>query len=258
MRFSKYLCALVATIMAVISIASVAKDTATTPGYVTAAITDSKRPSSDTDQDANRKPEAVLMFTGVKPKDRVIDLLPGGGYYTRLFSRAVGPKGVVYSVTPNELLSKFPKALDAAKGIADSGDYKNVVVLQQPASPLTAPQAVDIVFTSMNYHDYHNPLLGSPDMAAFNKSVFNALKPGGVFIVLDHAAAAESGFSATNTLHRIDAAAAKAEILAAGFEFVGESDVLSNPDDDHTLGVFDKALRGKTDRFLFKFRRPKH
>jgi len=254
----KLLKGLIALLAVFFSIVGVAKDAPKTPSYITASIADAKRPTSDTDQDANRKPEPVLMFTGVKPNDHVIDLLPGGGYYTRLFSKAVGEKGAVYSVTPNELLTKFAKALDGVKAIADSGDYKNVTVLQQPAVPVTAPQPVDIIFTSMNYHDYHNPLLGSPDMAAFNKSVFNALKPGGVFIVLDHAAAAGSGFDATNTTHRIDPAAAKAEILTAGFEFVGESDVLRNTDDDHTLGVFDKSLRGKTDRFLFKFRRPKH
>jgi len=254
----KSLKGLIALLAVFFSIMGVAKDVVTTPGYITAAIADSKRPATDTDQDANRKPDSVLSFTGVKPNDQVIDLIPGGGYYTRLFSKVVGPKGAVYAVTPDELLTKFAKALDGVKAIADSGDYTNVVVLHQPAVPLTAPKPVDIVFTSMNYHDYHNPLLGSPDMTAFNKSVLNVLKPGGVFIVLDHAAAAGSGFDATNTTHRIDPAAAKAEILAAGFEFVGESELLRSADDDHTLGVFDKSLRGKTDRFIYKFRRPKH
>jgi len=241
-----------------IALPGIAKEPATTPDYIVKAIAESHRPANDTEQDTNRKPEAVLMFTGVKPNDTVIDLLPGGGYYTRLFSKAVGPKGMVYSVTPNELLQKYPKALDGIKGLVDSGEYKNVTSIQQPAVPLTTPKKADVVFTSMNYHDYHNPLLGSPDMAAFNKSVFDALKPGGVFVVLDHAAVANSSFSATDTLHRIDADAAKQEILSAGFEFVGESNVLRNPEDDHTLGVFDKSLRGKTDRFIFKFRKPKH
>ncbi len=249
---------LIALFAVFFSIVGVAKDVANTPDYITAAIADSKRPSSEIDQDVSRKPESVLKFVGVKPNDHVIDLVPGGGYYTRLFSKIVGSKGVVYSVTPNELLQKFPKAMEAPNAIANSGDYKNVVVLQQPAVPLTVPQPVDVVFTSMNYHDYHNPLFGSPDMAEFNKSVFNALKPGGVFVVLDHAATAGSGLDATNTLHRIDPAAAKKEIMAAGFEFVGESKALNNSNDDHTLSVFDKSLRGNTDRFIYKFRRPKH
>jgi len=248
---------LMASLVIACTITAIAKENST-PKYITSAIADAKRPAGDTDQDVNRKPEAVLTFAEVKPGEIVVDLLPGGGYYTRLFSKVVGPKGTVYSITPDELLQKFPKALEGVKSIADSADYKNVTSLQQPAVPLNTPKKADVIFTSMNYHDYHNPLLGSPDMMAFNKSVLNDLKPGGLFIVLDHAAAADSGFTATNTLHRIDPAAAKAEILAAGFEFVGESDVLHNPDDNHTLSVFDKSLRGKTDRFLYKFRRPKH
>jgi predicted methyltransferase len=248
---------LLASLLIGFSIATAAKE-APTPKYITNAIADAKRPTSDTDQDANRKPVAVLTFAEVKPGETVVDLLPGGGYYTRLFSKAVGPKGTVYGVTPDELLQKFPKALDGIKSIAGTDDYKNVTSLQGPAVPVNPPKKADIIFTSMNYHDYHNPLLGSPDMMAFNKSVLNALKPGGLFIVLDHAAAADSGFAATNTTHRIDPAAAKAEILAAGFEFVGESDALRNPEDDHTLSVFDKSLRGKTDRFIYKFRKPKH
>jgi len=254
MKFFKWF---IVSLVVCCSIGAIAKEVSA-PQYITTAIADTKRPTTDSEQDVNRKPEAVLAFTEVKPGEVVIDLLPGGGYYTRLFSRVVGPKGTVYAVIPDELLQKYPKALDGIKALVDSGEYKNVTPLQQPAVPVNAPKKVDVIFTSMNYHDYHNPLLGSPDMGAFNKSVFNALKPGGLFVVLDHAAAADSGFAATNTLHRIDPAAAKAEILAAGFEFVGESDVLRSSDDDHTLGVFDKSLRGKTDRFIYKFRKPKH
>jgi predicted methyltransferase len=99
--------------------------------------------------------------------------------------------------------------------------------------------------------------MGSPDMAAFDKAVFNDLKPGGVFIVMDHVAPAGSGFTDTDTLHLVDPAAVKAEVLAAGFEFVGESTLLSNPSDDHTKPIYDKSIRGKTDKFIYKFRRPK-
>jgi len=258
MKLRTGLLAFVGLIACTCVIAKEAATTAAVPAYVTSAIADTHRPAADTEQDANRNPAAILAFTGVKPNDIVIDLVPGGGYYTRLFSKVVGPKGIVYAVTPNELLQKFPNALDRLKSITESGDYKNVVLLQQSAVPLTAPKKVDLVFTSMNYHDYHNPLLGSPDIMAFNKSVLNTLKPGGLFVVLDHAAAANSGFTTTNTLHRIDAEAAKQEILSAGFEWIGESDVLHNLDDDHTLNVFDKSLRGKTDRFIYKFRKPLH
>lgn len=235
-----------------------AKDAPAVPAYITAAIADAQRPASDTDQDADRKPEAVLVFAGVKPKQKIVDLMPGSGYYTRIFSKIVGPKGKVYALVPDELTQRFPKGLETIKNFAATPDYANVTVIVQPAAIVKLPEHVDMVWTSMNYHDLHNPLLGSPDMAAFNKSVFEALKPGGIFLVLDHAAAAGTGISATNTLHRIDPAAAKAEVLAAGFEFVDESDVLHNPGDDHTLAVFDKSLRGKTDKFIYKFRKPLH
>jgi predicted methyltransferase len=98
--------------------------------------------------------------------------------------------------------------------------------------------------------------MGSPDMARFDKSVFDMLKPGGIFLVLDHAAANGSGVSRTNDLHRIDPASVKAEVTAAGFEFVGESKVLRNPADDHSLAIFDKSIRGRTDKFIYKFRKP--
>ena len=228
------------------------------PAYIANAIADTHRPSSDIEQDVDRKPAAVLTYTGVKPKQKIVDLMPGSGYYTRIFSKIVGPKGKVFAVEPEELAQKFPKGLAQLKSFAGTSEYRNVSVLVQPAAILKVPEHVDMVWTSMNYHDLHNPLLGSPDMAAFNKSVFDALKPGGIFLVLDHAAAPGSGFTVTNTLHRADPAAVKAEVMVAGFEFVGESDVLRNPDDDHSLAVFDKSIRGKTDKFIYKFRKPMH
>jgi len=112
------------------------------------------------------------------------------------------------------------------------------------------------VFTSQNYHDYPDPFMGPTDVAVLNKAVFKVLKPGGLWVIVDHAAQAGSGMRDTNTTHRIDEAAVKAQVLAAGFELVGESDVLRNPADDHTLKVFDKAIRGKTDQFTLKFRKP--
>lgn len=253
MKLPVWLPALVASLIALNTTAAHAP---AVPAYISNAIADSHRPASDTDQDENRKPGAVLTFTGIRPGQKVVDLMPGFGYYTRLFSKIAGPKGKVFAVEPEELTQKFPKGLEAMKALASALEYSNVTLLVQPVARLNLPEHVDMVFTSMNYHDLHNPMLGSPDMAAFNKSVFDALKPGGIFLVLDHAAAAGSGFTATNTLHRAEPAAVKAEVMAAGFEFAGESAVLHNPDDDHSLNVFDKSIRGKTDRFIYKFRKP--
>ena len=244
--------------IALLAINTTAAPAPAVPAYISNAIADSHRPASDTDQDADRKPAAVLMFTGIKPGQSVVDLMPGYGYYTRIFSKIAGPKGKVFAVEPEELSQRFPKGLAAVKSLADLPEYKNLIVLVQPVAKIILPERVDVIFTSMNYHDLHNPLLGSPDMAAFNKSMFAALKPGGIFLVLDHAAAKGAGFIVTNTLHRAEPAAVKAEVMAAGFEFAGESEVLRNPDDDHSLNVFDKSIRGKTDRFIYKFRKPVH
>jgi predicted methyltransferase len=120
---------------------------------------------------------------------------------------------------------------------------------------LSLPQNVDMVWTSRNYHDFHN--VKDLNVADLDKAVFQALKPGGIYIVLDHAAEAGSGFRDTSTLHRIDEAAVKQEVESAGFKFVGASDALRNKDDDHTAKVFDSAIKGRTDQFILKFMKPK-
>jgi len=228
------------------------------PAYISAAVADVGRPPGDRAQDANRKPAEVLAFAGIKPGDKVVDLMPGSGYYTRIFSKIVGPKGIVYALQPTEIDKVAPKGLQSLRTFAGTPAYPNVVVLVQSVTAIAIPEHVDMVWTSQNYHDLHDPFMGSPDMAQFNKSIFDALKPGGIFLVLDHVATAGSGLADTNTLHRIDPAAAKAEVTAAGFEFVGASDVLRNPQDNHTLPIFDKSIRGKTDKFIYKFRKPLH
>jgi predicted methyltransferase len=220
---------------------------------IAAAIADPARPDADKKQDANRKSLEVLEFAGVKPGDKVADFIPGKGYVTRLFSKIVGKDGHVYAVVPDEL----GKDADAAvKAIAADPAYPNVSVLRGPVNDFKAPEKLDMVWTSMNYHDLHDPFFGPADLASVNKTIFDALKPGGIYLVLDHAAAAGSGLRDTNTLHRIDPAAVKKEVLAAGFVLDAESDVLHNPNDDHTAKVFNPAIRGKTDKFIFKFRKP--
>jgi predicted methyltransferase len=226
-------------------------------GNITAALADASRPEADTKRDANRKPAATLEFIGVQPGAQVAELLPGGGYFTRIFSKAVGPSGHVYALVPQRPANApadLPDLAGAVKAIAANPIYANVSVVIQSMPQLAAPVPVDVVFTAQNYHDLHNfPI----DIGAFNKLVFNSLKPGGLYVVLDHSAQAGSGFRDTKTLHRIDAEAAKQEIMAAGFEFAGSSDVLANAADPRTAIVFDPSIRGKTDQFILKFRRPK-
>ena len=225
------------------------------PAYVTAAINDPAR-KDDAADDARRKIADVMTFAEVKPGQKVMELAIGEGYWTRVFSGIVGAQGHVYTVWPNEMSKYATKSLANWQGLIAKAPYTNVSILQQPAATLPAPEPVDLVFTSQNYHDYHDKFMGPVDMAAFDKQVFNALKPGGLFVVIDHVAVAGSGFTATDTLHRVDPEAVKKEVEAAGFVFDGESDALKNPADPHTLKVFDPSIRGKTDQFIFRFKKP--
>lgn len=218
------------------------------------AIADPARPESDRKQDADRKSLEVLTFSGIKPGDRVADFIPGRGYVTRLFSKIVGKQGHVYAVVPKEMPDR---AATSVNEIADDSTYGNVTVLREPVNDFKAPEKLDMVWTSMNYHDLHNDFFGPADLTKLNKAIFNTLKPGGIYLVLDHAAEPGSGVRDTNTLHRIDPAVVKKEVLAAGFELDTQSDILKNPDDDHTLKVFDPAIRGKTDKFIYRFRKPR-
>jgi predicted methyltransferase len=226
------------------------------PSFVALAVADKNRPADDRSQDAHRKPIEVMGFSGVKPGDIVVDLMPGSGYYTRILSKIVGPHGKVYALQPVEMDKVAPKGLQSLRSFAGTPPYANVVVLVQPIAALAIPEPVDMIFTSQNYHDLHDPFMGSPDMARLDHTLFDALKPGGVLVVLDHAAAAGSGITRTNDLHRIDPASVKAEVTAAGFRFDGQSDALSNPTDNHTLGIRAPSIRGDTDRFIFKFLKP--
>jgi len=222
---------------------------------IDAAMSDPMRPADDRARDTDRKPGEMLAFAGVKDGDHVADVMPGGGYFTRLFSKAVGQGGHVYAFFPTEADAAMAKRGKSIPG--PDSDYPNVSVIHQPLVSFTAPEQLDIVWTSQNYHDMHDPFMGSPDIAAVNRAIFSALKPGGVFLVLDHAAADGSGLMDTNTLHRIDEAAVKKEVEAAGFVFEGEDNALRNPKDTRTVAVFDPSIRGHTDQFVLKFRKPR-
>jgi predicted methyltransferase len=228
---------------------------------IKAAVADARRPSADVARDVNRKPAETLRFSGVKPGDKVGELLPGGGYFTRMLSDVVGPEGHVYAiVNPPPPPSSEPAAPDAPRPgppavAAVANDYANVSVLAQNFTALAPPEKLDLVWTSQNYHDLHLSRL-HVDVGAVNEAVYDALKPGGTYLVLDHAAAPGSGLRDPDKLHRIDPAVVKQEVEAAGFVFVGQSNVLANPADDHAKPVFDPAIRGKTDQFIFKFKKP--
>ncbi|HEX2669090.1 MAG TPA: class I SAM-dependent methyltransferase [Gammaproteobacteria bacterium] len=228
-----------------------------TPAYVTAAINDAAR-KDDAADDARRKLAEVMTFAEVKPGQKVAELVPGQGYWTKVFSGIVGPSGQVYTVWPNEMDKYSAESFKKWQDLSTKAPYTNVKLLHQAAAKLDLPESVDLVFTVQNYHDYHDKFMGPVDMASFNKQVFSALKPGGLYVIVDHVAPAGSGFADTDTTHRVDPEAVKKEVEAAGFKFEGSSDALRNPDDKHEVGVFDKSIRGHTDQFIYKFRKPAH
>jgi predicted methyltransferase len=248
---------LAAALAATLMLTATCAGAASIPDNIAAAVADGSRPDADKTRDANRKPAETLAFTGVKPGAQVAELLPGGGYFTRLFSKAVGSGGHVYALVPAPLTNAPADVPDFAarvKAIAADPNYANVSVVVEPFSQLAVPVPVDLVWTSQNYHDLHN--FPGLDVGIFNKMVFDDLKPGGIYLVLDHTAEAESGDRDTKTLHRIDPETVKKEVLAAGFVFVGSSNLLRQPSDNRSLKVFDPSVRGKTDQFILKFRRP--
>lgn len=223
---------------------------------IAAAVRDTSRPAADKQRDADRKPAESVAFAGIKPGDKVLDFMPGGGYFTRIFAKTVGPQGKVYALVPSEMLKDRPTAADGIKKLAAEPGYGNVSVISSSVNNIKAPEPLDVVWTSLNYHDTFNPMLGPANNASFNKSIFDSLKRGGIYIIIDHAATRGSGARDTENLHRVDAEGVKAEVTGVGFELVGESDLLAHPEDDHTSRVFDSNVRGKTDQFFLKFRKP--
>jgi predicted methyltransferase len=225
------------------------------PPNIAAALSDPSRPAADMIRDNDRHPGEILAFAGVRQGAKIADLIPGTGYFTRILSKATGSKGHVYAYVPDEL-TKLAKREPAVNAIARDPAYSNVTVILNTLPNFGAPEKLDLVFTAQNYHDMHDKFMGPADLSVVNRQIFRSLKPGGVYLVLDHSAEAGSGLRDTETLHRIDSAAVKSEVTAAGFIFEGESRVLRNPADNRKLGVFDPAIRGKTDQFIYKFRKP--
>jgi predicted methyltransferase len=253
----KHLSALAAAVW--LGAASLASAETKVPDYIAAAIADPTRPEADKAQDAVRHPAEILTFSGVKPGDVVMDIWPGKGYWTRLFARIVGPKGHVYAYVPAEIAGFKSDPLGVAKKTSAEPGMGNTEAISDPLTTEPPPQyqnTADLIFTFENYHDLHDSFLKGADVPTFDREVGELLKPGGVYLIADQAAAAGTGLKNTEDLHRIDPAFVKSEVTAAGLVFAGQIDVLANPADDHTKLVFDPSIRGKTDRFVFKFVKP--
>jgi predicted methyltransferase len=204
--------------------------------------------------DARRHPAELVALTDLRPGQRILDLIPGDGYWTRIFSKIVGPAGKVYAVWPQAYAREAAGNIQQLQAIAKQ--YGNVVTMVEPTNVLTAPERLDVVWTSDNYHDYNDKFMGNPGPELLARSAYKILKPGGLFIVIDHAAAAGHGMRDTDTFHRIDRATVIAQATAAGFRLAGESQVLRNPGDPLNIPVFDPKIRFHTSQFALKFRKP--
>lgn len=217
--------------------------------HVVAAVADPRRPDADRERDALRNPAEILAFAGVQPGWRVADVGPGGGYYSRLFAVAVGDAGRLYAVDrPGTAERPRPMA-------AIAPTYSNITHLTDGYSNWSAGEPLDAIFISQIYHDFYLPVFNF-DVPAMNRAMFAALKPGGVLFIIDHSAIAGSPIAVTDSLHRIDQARVVADLEAAGFVLEEESQALRHPEDNRTLRVFESDVRGRTDQFVLRFRKP--
>ena len=234
-------------------IASFSSAFAVVKSPIEAAIANPSRPADDRNADERRHPRELLQFSQIKAGDTVVDVLPGKGYFTRLFISLVGPQGHVIAYVPKEIENAPFKPVDYAKKAVEGAKNAEAKVTPLPEAPA---ENVDVIWTSQNYHDLHIKSFIKADVAAYNKVLFKMLKPGGHLIIVDHVAPAGSGEAEIEKLHRIDPKMVRQEVEAAGFVFEAESKTLQR-NEDHKLNVFDPAIRGKTDQFAFRFVKPK-
>jgi len=217
-------------------------------GPFQSVLADPIRPPEDVVRDAERKPAELMSFAGVHKGMKIAELAPGGGYFTRILTGAVGNNGHVYAITRQP--SSGVQALAQKRS--------NLTVVGGSPGTIPVPGKVDLVWTTQNYHDFKNSKLATGDAAqAYDAEAFRVLRPGGIYLIVDHEAAPGTGSSQTSTLHRIEDTVVRREVEAAGFKLEAESNLLRNPADNHTARVQDPSIRGKTDQFILKFRKPR-
>ncbi len=218
------------------------------------ALADPARPAADRTRDATRKPAELLAFAQIAPGEKVGDYVMGGGYVTRLLAAAVGPSGKVYAFQPAEFIA-FKAQYDTDQAAVDAA-YANVDAAGGPFAAPAFAQPLDTIITVQNFHDLYLKPFPEGTGAKASAALFAALKPGGTLIVVDHSAADGTGTTLSDSLHRIDKAAVVAALTTAGFKLEAESDLYKRADDPRTANVFDPAIRGKTDQFALRFRKP--
>jgi predicted methyltransferase len=233
-------------------------ESAPDPSIYATAIGNSSRSERDLERDPGRKPDGVLEFFGIEPDMTVLDMFSGGGYYTELVARVVGPEGRVVAHT-NEAYAQFVGD-EATERYADNR-LPNVQILQAENNELSVPaEEFDAVLLVLSFHDffYVDPENGWPkiDAPQLLAELYQSMKPGAVLGVVDHYAEAGSPRETGSTLHRIDPELVITDLTGAGFVLDGKSELLRNADDDYSKNMADPSVRGKTDRFVFRFRKP--
>jgi predicted methyltransferase len=218
------------------------------PAHIQRAVDSPERSAEQRARDANRKPAEILAMSGIEEGDRIIEIAGFGQYFTEMLAAAVGPGGMidVYDLPYTERFAgEASRAFDAT--------HDNVVYHQEDYNTAAFPQGVDAVWNVLYYHDLQP---NGVDTAAMNAKILAALKPGGVYLIIDHKAEDGSGWRDAATIHRMGVDTIKQEVTAAGFELAVESDLLANPADDRTQMVFAPGTRGTTDQAFFIFRKP--
>jgi predicted methyltransferase len=210
-------------------------------------LADPIRPAEDVARDADRKPAELMAFAGVRTGMQIVELAPGGGYFTRILTGAVGTAGHVYAIAGHP-----------SPALQDLAQHRlNLTIVSATAGTIPVKGPVDLVWTTLNYHDFKNSKMPTGDAAiAYNAEAFRVLRPGGIYLIADHEATAGAGATQTSTLHRIEDGVVRSEVQAAGFRLEAQSNLLRHPADDHTVKVVDASIRGKTDQFVLKFRKP--
>lgn len=223
-----------------------------------AAVANPSRPAEDRALDDSRKPAEILAFLGLRAGDRAADIMTGSGYWAEIMANAVGPKGKVTAFEPSQF---YASPEEMAKWTALTERRKDIAWVRYPFEAFAAkPNSFDFTIINLSYHDLYwvseKYKIPRTDPAAFVKTLYAATKPGGIVGIIDHVGAAGDTRDIVDSVHRIDPDVVKKDFEAAGFVLEAQSPLLANPADDHAKLVFDPAIRGKTDRFAFRFRKP--
>ena len=217
------------------------------------AVADPARPAGYRAADPFRKPAETLAFSGVRPGMTVGEFYPSGGYFTRMLSDIVGPTGHIYGIEND----RWQDSVRNDKELLAEGKWKNVSIIVRPFGTVEFPKPLDLAWVTQNYHDMKIAKYGKVDTVAFDRAVYKALKPGGIYFVLDHQGAPGLTDAEIEKLHRINRDVVVREVSSAGFKLVAEGKFLRRPADDHTKPIFDPSIRGRTDQYALKFVKPR-